>query len=514
MSSNNFYSNEVISKEFLTGDSKTSPLFQKESVQIICDDTNNNIYKYFIPFLFIISYLCCKIALNKLFPPKITYKNKEILFRKEIIKAISSKNAFQFRKWMFNIYTISKNNTNYTMLLNNTLIQINYFISVESINENEQINFLRNEIEYIEKILLNESEVLNINEYNELIKLYFNINIIDKPITFLDEIYKKHQGNIPFSTFSLFFESHLIKEDNFIKVFLLFKQNNKYNKYQFSNDSLKSELIVKLTPFMTKRSPFCSYLNISDEIRSIYESFDKKYSITKYIFMHNILIDIYFHKEQYEECTHIFVVLSKSSFINNEFEINTYILILKSYMKLSKPEEAKKIYKLMQRAHFNLISINLINDIAEIFYDINDFLFAGFIIKESEHKLKLTLNLKSYIILMKICLNNKNEEEMIEIYDKILLLNLSPHYEVFSILMRLFVSERKIIQAIGIYVDMKLNGFEIRKEDYEVIINLCFNNGWIDKGKEITKEAEKNGVIVGNFKLYNSNFNYPKKHYQ
>ena len=93
-------------------------------------------------------------------------------------------------------------------------------------------------------------------------------------------------------------------------------------------------------------------------------------------------------------------------------------------------------------------------------------------------------------------------------------MNLSPHYEVFSILMRLFVSERKIIQAIGIYVDMKLNGFEIRKDDYEVIISLCFNNGWIDKGKEITKEAEKNGVIVGNFKLYNSNFNYPKKHNQ
>ena len=62
--------------------------------------------------------------------------------------------------------------------------------------------------------------------------------------------------------------------------------------------------------------------------------------------------------------------------------------------------------------------------------------------------------------------------------------------------MNLFIKEKKIVQAIGMFIDLKFNEIEMSNELYSIIINACFINGYAEKAAEFIIEAEENGINI------------------
>jgi pentatricopeptide repeat protein len=95
-----------------------------------------------------------------------------------------------------------------------------------------------------------------------------------------------------------------------------------------------------------------------------------------------------------------------------------------------------------------------------------------------------------------------NEEKCIEILDKMNGMMVIPTYDIYYAIMTLFLKNKKVNQALGMFNDMKVNGVEINENTYYVIIKGCLDCDKVEQGSEILLDCVRNRIEL-NRDIYN-----------
>jgi pentatricopeptide repeat protein len=106
-----------------------------------------------------------------------------------------------------------------------------------------------------------------------------------------------------------------------------------------------------------------------------------------------------------------------------------------------------------------------------------------------------------YEVRIKYWADKLNEEKCIELFDK-LIMTYTPTFEIYYSLLTLFLKNKKINQALGMYNDMKVNNYSINEDTYYSVIKGCLDCDNILQASEILLESFKSNILV-NREIYN-----------
>lgn len=443
---------------------------------------------YLIPFLFICSFFFVRWLMMlyvKYFSYRTTkpcqinspYKVNEI---KQLIKNYISKGYFNELHSLYQSQiTHSKNFFDDNFIFETIFQEVNIYLSKISKKDITTFRIIENEVDfYINQMNMRNSYISLLN-YNLQIEIYLKMSKYNKAYQILKEMRQITKPEL--STYKLFFLYQKITPFQFSEIYSLFK----LDKIEI-DDKTKANLISLLSH--TKKN--------NREIIYIFESIEMKPNTSLDISIYNISMNAYFEREEYDHCVGVFCLLNQNKIMCRKINLYTYLLLTKAYCMLHRFEDAKRIVKTIQNLFPSSISMDICNTISSMFLNANELDYALFILKEAETKLHLIPDLNTFALMMTIYLRKTNEEKIIELYDRMIIMNIKPNREIYKIMMNLFIKEKKIIQAIGMFIDLKVNEIEMSNDLYAIIINACFINGYAEKAAEFIIEAEENGIII------------------
>jgi pentatricopeptide repeat protein len=112
------------------------------------------------------------------------------------------------------------------------------------------------------------------------------------------------------------------------------------------------------------------------------------------------------------------------------------------------------------------------------------------------------IDIDTYILMedfeagIKHYVDKMNEGKCIEILDKMSSKSIIPNYEIYSALMTLFLKNKKINQALGMFNDMKINNINLNENIYYIIIKGCVDCNKIDQASEVMLDCFKNNILL------------------
>ena len=443
---------------------------------------------YLIPLLFICSFfffrwfmmLYVKYFSNRTTKPCQIISPYKVAEIKKLIKEYISIGNFNELHSLYKsqIYR-SKNLFDDNCLFESIFNEINVYISKISRKDTTSYRIIENEVDYyINQMNLRNSYISLLN-YNLQIEIYLKINKYMKAYQTFKEMRQITKPEI--STYRLFFSYQKITPLQFSEIYSLFK----LDKIDI-DDKTKANIITLLS--RTKGN--------NREIISVFESIEMKPNTSLDISIYNISMNAYFEKEEYDHCVGVFCLLHQNKIMCRKINLYTYLLLTKAYCMLHRFEDAKRIVKTIHNVFPSNITMDICNTISAMFFNANELDYALFILQEAETKLHLIPDLSTFALMMTIYLRKTNEEKIIELYDRMIIMNIKPNREIYKIMMNLFIKEKKIVQAIGMFIDLKFNEIEMSNELYSIIINACFINGYAEKAAEFIIEAEENGINI------------------
>ena len=468
---------------------------QNEELNITWNSTLSDInegngspyFNYIIPLLFICSFFFVKLILylySKYFnrilmkPSNPLSSPDKANMIKTSIRSIINKGDFDaLRAFYYRKLPESVDFFDEGFLFQTIFSEINDYL--QKILPKDQLTFkiLSNEMDFYLAQMNYRHSYNSTTSYNLQIEILLKLGKYIKAYQLLREMRLVTKPEL--STYKLFFNNPKLSQMQFNEVYNFYK----LDKLE-TDDKMKASLINLLS-----KNP-----KNSREIIYVFESLEQKPNISLDIGVYNIAMGAYFDKDEYDHCVGVFCLLNQNKIMSKKVNLSTHLLLTKAYCMLHRFEDAKRTTKIILNLYHPEINITILNSIAGMFYNANELDYSLQFLRESELKLRISLDINSYILMMSIYLRKTNEEKIIELYDKMIMNDIKPNAEIYKLMMKLFIKEKKIIQAIGVFIDIKINDIELTNELYGIIINACFIHGYPDKGTELILEAEENGV--------------------
>jgi tetratricopeptide (TPR) repeat protein len=267
--------------------------------------------------------------------------------------------------------------------------------------------------------------------------------------------------------------------------------NEIYYKMKIDRIQPNLEIYSTLSKIYKKNKMF-------EESSQLYESIPNKLIEIADINLHNNQLLALLELKQYDKLFSLFDKIKRLSEEIISFarpNIKTYTILLTGMIKDKKIEDAKHFYKFLKENYSNSLDLVFFNSIAETFGNCNEFEMALNTINDIK-SFRMEKDVMTYSILMRIFSIQGNEEKSILTLDEMLRSNsyIKPNISIYLPLMMLFIKQRKIVQAIGMFTDMKLNQCNPDVKIYTLIISACLSSNIVDKAAELIIDADKKKI--------------------
>jgi hypothetical protein len=319
-----------------------------------------------------------------------------------------------------------------------------------------------------------------------------HIKLITEYIKYLDDIDKaiEHYKQLKFDNW----EMPLIKNLYEILIEAAINKeiheliNDLHDSSKSKKIKLSENILINLMKINIKNKNYSKSLEIIEIIPT-------KILFSLGIDILNNVLEVFIEIKLYRKVFSLYETLKrKSEDSNSKLKPNTHTicLIIKALTLAGREKEAKQMY--IKTKETSQLDIGEYNLIAEAFVNMNDNETANLIINDIIQS-GLTKDVDTEAVLIKIYSNILNEEKCIAMLDELLKNNIKPNLSIYFSLMNLFIKKKKINQAIGIYIDIKLNKL-IDENILNTIIYACLENQKIENAIEILIDGAKNDIYL------------------
>lgn len=398
---------------------------------------------------------------------------------------------------------------------------LTYFIICKNLSWFIDNNMVRNNISVSRKVVDNKSAIVSIlseilMRYN-LNKSHYKDIFYDKNLAYILKslyILKCNNNEIQNEDIEKYYEfTHSLIKNLGLEnsKFLICKQiemyNNSsklskafelyYNHNKLENidvmvfNSILSTCISNISDCETPRNQ-CKPTDISDEVKN------QDHQICNYLIGGNSNFASTNNSiENIQTFLKIFENFKNKSLKNSLLEPSTlsYALYIKGLSISNLQEELKAVYEQMKKnnsRHFNQLTFNYLIENCK---KTNDCIASISILKHME-ELEISKNqwMFSQLIVMYTALNS--EEKVLESFDEMIKSNIRPNIETYNSLIGIFLKKKKILNALGIFQDIKQNNFLIEDLSLvELLVSSCISSNKIEKAIEIVEYLYKKSEL-------------------
>ena len=241
-----------------------------------------------------------------------------------------------------------------------------------------------------------------------------------------------------------------------------------YNEIKANHIDMNIVIYTTLIRAYTKAKDFATALDV-------YHTLLKDDKVKVNIIAHNAMLDCCVESNKLSKMNEIYVQIKESFYADEnqpQPDLITYSTVIKGYAKEGDMKKVFDIYQFLKNGNDFKLDEVIYNSILDGCVKQNHFDKAIEIYSDMK-KLNITPSNVTYSILIKLFATNKKEEKALSLLDEMKANNIKPGVIVYTCLIQMCFKTRRFDEGIKLFEEMKANNIKPDHVIFNIVVNGC-----------------------------------------